>query len=238
MNQPAFGWFEKLPADRLLVEVSLWSGDLGRLAEDIARVDHLTDLYHIDVADGHFAPTMLFFPDLVASIRKLSTNPLHIHLMAMDSILMAQIEQFAEAGADIISVHAENARVSEALSMINKLGRVAGLVLQLQTPVSAAAPYLDSIGVLTLLGTPIGVKGCGLDPSAELRLREARHLIAQRGGERRVILTADGGIREHTIPGLRLAGAAAIVVGSFAMSAPDLTSRIAWVYSLPLGPNV
>jgi ribulose-phosphate 3-epimerase len=238
MSRPALGWFERLPADRLLVEISLWSGNLGRLAEDMARIDHLTDIYHIDVADGHFAPTMLFFPDLVACIRKLSMKPFHIHLMATDAILLAQIQQFAEAGADVISIHAENGGVSHALSLIQRLERVAGLVLQLQTPVSAAIPYLDSIKVLTLLGTPIGVKGQGLDPRAEPRLREAQHLLARRGGEQRTILAADGGIREHTVAGLRLAGAEAIVMGSLAFSAPDPAKRIAWVHTLPVGTHV
>lgn len=237
MSRPVSGWFESLPADRLLVEISLWSGNFGRLAEDIARTDHLTDIYHLDVADGHFAPTLLFFPDLVACIRRLTTKPLHVHLMAMDAILRAQIEQFAEAGADIISIHAENVNVSHALALIKQLGRVAGLVLQLQTPVSAAQPYLDSIGVLTLLGTPIGVKGQGLDPRAEPRLREAQYLLAQRARSQRTILVADGGIREHTVAGLRLAGAEAIVMGSFAFNAPDLTQRIAWVHKLPMGPK-
>lgn len=237
LQGPELGWFESLPADRLLVEISLWSGNFGRLAEDIARTDHVTDIYHLDVSDGHFAPSLLFFPDLVACIRRLTLKPLHVHLMAMDAILSTQIEQFAAAGADIISIHAENGDVSHALSLIKQLGRVAGLVLQLQTPVSAAQPHLDNIGMLTLLGTPIGVKGQGLDPRAEPRLRQAQSLLAQRVGRERTILVADGGIREHTVAGLRLAGAEAIVMGSLALNAPDLTERIAWVHKLPMGPK-
>jgi ribulose-phosphate 3-epimerase len=227
------GWFAELPVNRLVVEVSLWSADLGRLAEDIARVDALTDIYHLDVADGHFSPMLLFFPDLVAAIRKLSRRPLHVHLMATDDILLDQIAQFAEAGADIISVHVENGVVNEALSLIDELRLVPGIVLQLQTPVSDASPYLDRARVLTLLGTCIGVKGQALAPQAEARLREARHLVSQNASAQRTVLTADGGIREHTVPGLRLAGADAVVLGSLAFGAPDPAERIAWLHTLP-----
>ena len=67
---PAANWFEGLPSDRLLAEISMWSADLGRLEEDTLRIDPYTDIYHVDVADGHFAPAMLYFPDLMARLRK------------------------------------------------------------------------------------------------------------------------------------------------------------------------
>ncbi|MGU7771683.1 ribulose-phosphate 3-epimerase [Burkholderia sp. MR1-5-21] len=228
------GWLERLPDDRLLAEVSLWSADLGHLADDIARIDDYTDIYHIDVADGHFSPALLFFPDLVAVSRRLTRKPLHVHLMATDDILQDQIRQFADAGADLITVHAENERVDEALALIEDLRLKSGLVLQLHTPVSAAAPYLDRISLLTLLGTRIGVKGQGLDGEAESRLREARELIDTTAAARkhRVLLAADGAIREHTVPGLRSAGADTIVMGSLAFGSPNLQARMAWVHSL------
>ena len=228
------GWIERLPQERLLAEVSLWSADLGRLADEIARVDVYTDLYHIDVADGHFSPGLLFFPDLVACARRLSEKPLHVHLMATDDILLDQIRQFADAGADVVTVHAENGNVDEALALISDLRLQAGLVLQLHTPVAAAGRHLDRISLLTLLGTRIGVKGQGLDPQAEPRLREARDMIESipAGREHRVLLAADGGIREHTVPSLYSAGADTIVMGSLAFGAQDLQARMAWVRAL------
>ena len=66
-TRPASDWLERLPDDRLLAEMSLWSADLGRLVNDIQRVEAFTDIFHIDVADGHFSPALLFFPDLVGS---------------------------------------------------------------------------------------------------------------------------------------------------------------------------
>src|ERR1700754_315516 len=114
--RPPRDWFAQLPKDRLMAEMSLWSADLGRLAEDIRRVEPFTDLFHVDVADGHFAPALLLFPDMVAVVRRLTAKPIHVHLMVADPVLHSQVEQFAEAGADLISVHAEHAGASTALA--------------------------------------------------------------------------------------------------------------------------
>ena len=216
---------DALPRDRMLAEFSLWSADLGRLSDEIARVDEFVDIYHVDVADGHFSPALLFFPDLVAACRKRTGKPVHVHLMVDDAILLEQVAQFADAGADLISVHVENANAREALDLIAARGLACGIVLQLHTPVVEAEGFLPGVRMLTLLGTRIGIKGQGLDPEAEARLREAQALIDGRG----ILLGADGGIREHTVPGLRAAGADTVVMGSLAFNDPDLASRIAWV---------
>jgi ribulose-phosphate 3-epimerase len=170
-----------LPANRLLAEFSLWSADLVRIADDVARVDSFVDIYHADVADGHFSPALLLFPDLIAQLRPLTAKPIHVHLMVADSGLMDQINQFAEAGADIISIHAENRNVEAGLAAIRAHGLAAGIVLQLHTPVAAATPRLDDLAMLTLLGTKMGIKGVGLDPEAEARMREARDDRQQAG---------------------------------------------------------
>ena len=238
MMKPDPNWLETLPADRLLTELSLWSADLGRLADEIARVDHRADLYHVDVADGHFSPGLLFFPDLVAAVRKLTAKPLHVHLMVADAVLHEQIRRFADVGADVVSVHAENGDVHGALALLAGLGVRSGLVLQLHTPVAEADPHLDQLAILTLLGTRIGVKGQGLDALAESRLGQARALVAARRSSlssRRVLLAADGGIREGTVPRLRRAGAETVVMGSLAFDAADFEGRMAWVHAQPTG---
>ena len=222
-----------LPADRLIAEFSLWSANLVKIADDLARVDDFVDLYHADVADGHFSPAMLLFPDLIAQIRPLTDKPIHVHLMVADPALADQIDQFADAGADLISIHAENADVEAALDRINTRGLGAGLVLQLHTSIASARPHLAKLAILTLLGTKMGIKGVGLDPHAEDRLREARAMIDESGG--RTLLAADGGIRDNTVPGLRRAGADTIVMGSLAFGAEDLPGRMAWVHAQP-GP--
>jgi ribulose-phosphate 3-epimerase len=172
----------------------------------------------------------LYFPDLVAQCRKVSAVPIHVHLMCADAILDAQIDQFAEAGSDLISVHVENANAAEALARIKGHGLRAGVVLKVSTPVAAAAPLVGQVDMLTLLGTAIGVKGQGLDPTACDRLGEARRMVAGQG--RRIIVAADGGIREHTVPELRRAGAETVVLGSLAFGAPDLAARMAWLHGL------
>lgn len=230
---PEAHWLNGLPTDRLLAEMSLWSAELGHLVDEIQRVDVLTDIYHIDVADGHFSPALLFFPDLVAICRKSTRKPLHVHLMVADAILQDQVRQFADAGADLISIHAENSKIEECLSLIDDLGLISGIVLQLHTPVATVAPYLDRISVLTLLGTRIGIKGQGLDEQAGPRLREAKSLIATKAADNRILLAADGGIREHTVPGLRRAGAETIVMGSLAFNADDFEKRMSWVRAQP-----
>lgn len=231
MGQVAAGWMERLPKDRLIAEFSVWSADLVRLADDMARIAPHADILHVDVADGVFAPAYLFFPDLVAAVRKISDLPIHVHLMVADAGLLSQIDQFAEAGADLISIHLENAAVAgAALDRIAAHGVKAGMVLRVETPVSGVAEWLPRLDMLTLLGTAIGVKGQGLNEAAPARLREAGALIAASG--RPVVLAADGGIRETTVPLLRAAGAETVVLGSLAFGAPDLGARMAWLASL------
>jgi ribulose-phosphate 3-epimerase len=227
---PSPTWLADLPHGRLLAEFSMWSADLIHLADDLKRIEGHADVLHIDVADGHFAPALLFFPDLVARMRKASTLPIHVHLMVADAVLHDQVDQFAEAGADLISVHAENGNAGEALTRIKDHGLASGVVLRVETPVVASRPFLDRIDFLTLLGTAIGVKGQGLDPSAADRLREAGRYISETG--RRVVLAADGGIRENTVPLLRGAGAETVVMGSLAFGAEDLAARIRWLHAL------
>jgi ribulose-phosphate 3-epimerase len=223
-------WLTTLPRTRLLAEFSMWSADLIRLADDMARISRFADILHIDVADGYFAPAFLFFPDLVARMRKETALPIHVHLMVSDAVLLSQIDQFAEAGADLISLHVENANAAEGLDRIAGHGLKAGMVLRVETPVAEAAPWLHRLDMLTLLGTAIGVKGQGLDPAATTRLQEAGGLIATSG--RPIVLAADGGIRETTVPLLRAAGAQTVVLGSLAFGAPDLAARIDWLHAI------
>lgn len=230
MPRPNADWMDHLPANRLIAEFSVWSADLVRLADDMARIRPHADILHIDVADGVFAPAFLFFPDLVARIRDVSDLPIHVHLMVDDAVLISQVAQFAEAGADLISLHAENAKAGEALDLIEASGLKSGMVLRVETPVERVAPWVGRLDFLTLLGTAIGVKGQGLDPSATNRLGQARQLIAGTG--RRTVLAADGGIRDTTVPLLRSAGAETVVLGSLAFGAPDLGDRMAWLHGL------
>lgn len=230
MSKPDKNWIANLPRDRLIAEFSVWSADLVRLADDLARVEPFVDVLHIDVADGHFAPAMLFFPDLVAGVRKASSRPIHVHLMVADNVLLPQIEQFVDAGSDLISIHVENEAVAEAaINLLDQRGVASGMVLRVETPVDRIAKYVPHLDFVTLLGTAIGVKGQGLDERAGARFEEAGRIIAASGAAHRIVLAADGGIREHTVPLLRRAGAETVVLGSLAFNAPSLEERMAWL---------
>jgi ribulose-phosphate 3-epimerase len=223
-----------LPRDRLLAEFSLWSADLANLEGELKRADPHVDLYHVDVADGRFAPSFLFFPDQVARIRALTARPIHVHLMVEADIVEDQARQFVEAGADLVSVHAENGEAGfRAARLVRALGAEAGVVLRLETPVEAFRPFLAEVGFATLLGTAIGVKGQGLSDDACLRLGAARRSLREAGREGAIRLAADGGIRHETVPRLRAAGAETVVMGSLAFADADLPGRIRWLHGLP-----
>jgi len=222
-----------LPRDRLLGEFSLWSADLANMQRDLERVEPYVDIHHIDVADARFTPGFLFFPDFVGRIAALTAKPIHVHLMVQADIVEEQVRQFIEAGADLVSVHAENGEAGlRAVKLARELGAEAGVVLRLETPVADAEPFLRNVAFLTLLGTSIGVKGQSLSDNACDRLREARSLMRRAGREKEIILAADGGIREQTVPLLRAAGAETVVLGSLAFGDKDLQGRIAWLHGL------
>jgi ribulose-phosphate 3-epimerase len=225
--------WDDLPTDRLLVDLSLWSADLSALGADIHRMNAWVDLFHLDVSDAHFVPGLLFFPDLVAALRPLTRRPFHVHLMADQPD--ALVEPFLSAGADVITVHVENGDAGRrAIAQVRQAGKTAGIALSLDLPVESVIPYLDRVGLVLMMGTRLGIKGQGLAPKALERVRCMRRLIASRGLTGRVKIFADGGIRQQTAPGLRLAGADGIVPGSLVFGSPNLEETIAWIRSLPL----
>ncbi len=133
--------------------------------------------------------------------------------------------EFLRAGADVITVHVENdeREAGAAIESALRCGRGAGIAVQLETPVRSVLPYLDSVELIVLLGTPAGVKGSELSPMACDRLREARSLLRGRG-TRGIRLVADGAIRSRTVAPLRAAGADAVVPGSIVFQSADLES--------------
>ncbi|HYW44930.1 MAG TPA: ribulose-phosphate 3-epimerase [Bryobacteraceae bacterium] len=223
------GWRD-LPHTRLLADVSLWSADLANLAAGIERVEPFADSFHLDVSDAHFAPGLLFFPDLMRALRPLTKRPFHIHLMVERPTTL--IEDFAASGADVITIHAEvgESEAAAAIQAIRRAGRSAGLALRLDTPVAASEPYFDRIDALLLLGTVPGAKGQDLAPEACGRLASAASMLGERRA--RVRLIADGGIRSHTVPLLRRAGADVIVPGSLVFQSRNLAETFSWLRAL------
>ncbi len=212
----------------LHVDVSLWSADLCDLRGEIARMAPHADSFHLDVADGRFAPSLLFFPDLVAAIRRETSLPLHVHLMV--EAPREWVRPFLEAGADALTVHGEAPGAEEALAEVRAAGRRPGIALRLETPVELVLRFAGCVDTVLLLGTEIGVKGCRLAPEACPRIEAVADLL----GERRaaVRLVADGGIRRETVPLLRAAGADSVVPGSLAFGAADAAALWGWMKSL------
>jgi ribulose-phosphate 3-epimerase len=227
-------WSE-LPDNRLLAEISLWSADFTRLGDEMKRIDPYADLYHIDVSDGHFVPGFLFFADLVAALRPFSKKKFHVHFMVTNP--SEPIEDFVSAGADIITVHAENGALAPAaLGRIRQKGIGSGLAIGLATDPASIAPFFDMIDVITMMGTAMGVKGVEPSPLAYSRIRIMRNLVDEAGYHNKIKVMADGGIRSHTVPLLRAAGAEGIVMGSLAFKSSDLAKTFEWVHSLPIEP--
>jgi ribulose-phosphate 3-epimerase len=219
------------PCDSLLADVSLWSADLVNLQRDVERLSPYADSFHLDVADGHFAPDLLFFPDLIAALRPHTARPFHAHLMVARPSRF--VERFAAAGADLITVHVEagEAEARETLAGIRACGKAAGLALRLETPIAAAAPYVESLDAVLLLGTEVGVKGRSLAPGACARIAESAGLLQRAGRRSRTLIVADGGIRKETVPQLRAAGADAIVPGSLVFQAGDPAAVLQWIHA-------
>lgn len=209
----------------LLLDISLWSADLANLESEVKRLEPFADSFHFDAADGHFVPSLLFFPDLIARLRPLTGVPFHLHLMATrpQDLLPA----FLEAGVNRVTLPLETGkRLRHVLDLLDASGIPAGLSLDIDTPWMMVKDYLPRIDTVLLMGTVMGRKGLGMDERAPERIRAVKKLRAP------VRVFADGGIREDTVPRLREAGADGIVPGSLVCAAPDLKARVEWLKSL------
>lgn len=212
----------------LKCSTSLWSADLANLESEIKRVEPFSERFHIDVADGHYTPALLFFPDLIKAIRPHTALPFETHLMTTNPL--DWIDPFVEAGTDgfIFYLDAED-DPRKVIDAIKSHGKFAGVSLSLKQPLDLLEPYWDDLAVVCLLGTEIGIKGAGMDPSVPDRIRAARRVVEERGLACEI--EADGGIRRHTVPLIHEAGADYIVPGSL-MFGEDPRAMRAWLASL------
>jgi len=207
----------------VILDASLWSADLGALRTEVAAIGTLADSLHVDVADGHFADSLLFFPDLIESIRDAAAVPFHFHLMV--EWPMPFLKVFGRPG-DRVTVHAEARHPAECLIILRGMGCGCGIALKLESRLEKLDPLLPLADSVLLLGTKVGVKGQGLDPSSCDRIRAVKQ---QHPG---LPLYADGGIRRETVPLLREAGADAVVPGSLFFGNSDRASVSDWIRSL------
>src|SRR6267143_4786937 len=152
---------------------SLWSADLANLAAEIKRVEPFSERFHLDVADGHYVKNMLFFPDLVRTLRKHTDKPFEVHLMVTDPA--DWIDAFVEAGADIILFCFDAAKKpADVLSAIKSQGKKAGVSLLTNEPLDLIEPHWENLDVLTVVGTAMGIKGASMDASVPGKIVKAR----------------------------------------------------------------
>lgn len=212
----------------LKCSTSLWSADLANLSTEIKRVEPYSERFHIDVADGHYVPSLLFFPDQVKALRPHTRLPFEIHLMTTNPL--AWVEPFAEAGADaIIFCFDSTPDPSEVMRAIKSAGKQAGVSLLISEKLELLEPWWPELDIVTIVGTAMGIKGASMDPSVPDKIRQAREIIRRRG--LKTLIEADGGIRRETVPLLHAAGADFIVPGSL-MFREDPKAMRQWLDAL------
>jgi ribulose-phosphate 3-epimerase len=212
----------------LKCSTSLWSADLANLAAEIKRVEPYSERFHLDVADGHYVPSLLFFPDLVKALRKHTSKPFEVHLMTNDPD--AWVEPFVDAGADgIIFCFDSLTNPGSAIKEVKDRGKLVAISLLVTEPVSSLRPYWHTIDQVTIVGTPMGTKGTSMDASIFDKIREARATVDKLGVP--VEIQVDGGIRRETVPQIHKAGADWIVPGSL-MFGEDPAAMRHWLAGL------
>ena len=213
-----------MKVNKIQIAPSLLAADFGRLGEDALAAEAAgADMLHVDVMDGHFVPNITVGPGVVAAIRKRVKIPLDVHLMISDPDSF--IGPFADAGADILTVHAEVLpHLHRTLQVIRNRRIRAGVSINPATPLKNIEAVLEETDLVLLMTVNPGFGGQQFIRAVLSKIRELRDLVGRRGF--RLDIEVDGGINPLTAREAVEAGANVIVAGTAVFGAADLAAAI------------
>ena len=203
---------------------SILSADFSRLGEEIAAIEAAgADYVHVDVMDGHFVPNITIGPLVVEAVRRVTKLPLDVHLMIENPD--QYIPAFAEAGADIIVVHAEaSVHLHRTVQLIKSLGKKAGVSLNPATPLNVLDYVLEDLDLVLLMTVNPGFGGQSFIEACIPKIQALRAMMDKRGVEAE--LEVDGGVKTDNIARIAHAGANVFVAGSAVFNSPDYAATI------------
>ena len=203
---------------------SILAADYANFASELKRIEETSAEYvHIDIMDGQFVPNISFGADVVASMRKHSKLVFDCHLMVVNPERF--VDAFAQAGADIMTVHAESTlHIHGALQKIKKAGMKAGVVINPGTPVSAIEPVLSLVDQVLIMTVNPGFGGQAFIPEMLEKVQKVAKIRDEKGYD--FDIEVDGGVDNKTIKACYQAGANVFVAGSYLFKASDLTAQV------------
>eukprot|EP00475_Leptophrys_vorax_P042656 TRINITY_DN80483_c0_g1_i1.p1 TRINITY_DN80483_c0_g1~~TRINITY_DN80483_c0_g1_i1.p1 ORF type:complete len:306 (+),score=47.46 TRINITY_DN80483_c0_g1_i1:80-919(+) len=220
---------DRFSKDDIIVSPSILSANFAKLGEQVKAVDEAgCDWIHVDVMDGRFVPNITIGPLVVDSLRPVTDLPLDVHLMIVEPEL--RVADFAKAGADIISVHAEVAstiHLHRSVNQIKDLGCKAGVVLNPGTPLSSIEYVLDVVDLVLIMSVNPGFGGQSFIESQVKKIAELRKLCNDRGLN--PWIEVDGGVTPANAYKVIEAGANALVAGSAVFGAKSYKDAIAGI---------
>ncbi|MGF1459312.1 MAG: ribulose-phosphate 3-epimerase [Leptolyngbyaceae cyanobacterium] len=210
----------------VVIAPSILSADFSRLGDEVRAIDEAgADWVHVDVMDGRFVPNITIGPLIVKALRPVTQKPLDVHLMIVEP--EKYVEDFANAGADIISVHAEHnasPHLHRTLSQIRELGKHAGVVLNPSTPLELIEYTLELCDLILIMSVNPGFGGQKFIPNVVPKIQKLRQMCDERGLD--PWIEVDGGLKPENAWQVIEAGANAIVAGSAVFKAPDYAEAI------------
>jgi ribulose-phosphate 3-epimerase len=209
---------------RVRIAPSILAADLARLGEELRNVEQAgADWIHVDVMDGRFVPNISLGPVVVAAARRTTSLPLDVHLMIEEPY--KYLTAFANAGADIMSVHLEaTTHLKRNLAEIRRLGKRAGVVLNPHTPEELLRYVLEDVDLVLVLTVNPGFGGQSFMPSMLPKIEAVRAMIDKSGLD--VDLEVDGGVSPETAPLVVRAGADVLVAGESVFGNHDHSAAI------------